>query len=110
MSTQRFAAYGTLGPGKPNHHHVVNIPGVWSHGRVRGTLAEAGWGAALGFPGITLDTSDNWVEVDLLESDALDAHWARLDAFEGPGYRRVPCEVVTDDGVVTAQIYEIVTE
>jgi len=110
MSLQRFAAYGTLGPGKPNHHHMEDIDGSWSRGRVRGNLAEVGWGAALGFPGITLSESDNWVEVDLLESETLEAHWARLDEFEGPGYRRVVCTVVTDSGPVEALIYEIVPE
>lgn len=104
---EAFAAYGTLGPGKPNHHHVSEILGTWSIGRVQGTLREQGWGAELGFPGIVLDESGNWVEVDILESEELANHWERLDEFEGPGYRRVSCEVLTLTGSITAFIYEI---
>lgn len=105
--SEAFAAYGTLGPGKPNHQRVGDISGQWSRGKVQGTLLQSGWGAELGFPGITLDSSGNWVDVDLLVSDELAAHWERLDEFEGPGYRRVRCEVHTETGTVTAFIYEV---
>lgn len=102
-----FATYGTLGPGKPNHHQLAQIRGTWTSGFVRGTLHQRGWGAELGFPGIVLNEDAEEVSVDVLESEELDAHWSRLDAFEGPGYRRVRCHVRTATGLVSAFIYEI---
>ena len=65
----RLATYGTLGPGKPNHHHLSMIDGNWSTGSVRGFLHEAGWGADLGFPAIVLDQTGPEVSVDVLESE-----------------------------------------
>lgn len=100
----RLAVYGTLAPGESNHHQLDGLRGRWFAGQVRGTLTQAGWGAYVGFPGLVLD-SDTPVAVQVFESDDLPAHWDRLDAFEGEGYRRVPVEVVTDDGVVRAWIY-----
>jgi hypothetical protein len=38
----------------------------------------------------------------------LPAHWARLDAFEGPGYQRVVTTVRTSTGDVDASIYVLV--
>lgn len=101
----RLATYGTLGPGKPNHHHVSMIDGNWSTGSVRGYLHEAGWGAAQGFPGIVLDPSGPEVVVDVLESDHLSEHLERLDEFEGPGYARVLTHVQTPSGEVDAFIF-----
>jgi hypothetical protein len=45
------------------------------------------------------------IEVLVFESPALVDHWQRLDAFEGPGYRRTTVDVATDEGVLTASIY-----
>ncbi|MDH6422801.1 gamma-glutamylcyclotransferase [Aurantimicrobium minutum] len=104
----RLATYGTLGPGKPNHHHVSMIEGTWSIGFVRGFLHEEGWGAAQGFPGIILDSAGPEVAVDLLESEELAEHFDRLDSFEGPGYQRVLTEVKTSTEVLQAFIYELV--
>jgi gamma-glutamylcyclotransferase (GGCT)/AIG2-like uncharacterized protein YtfP len=101
----RLAVYGTLGPGRPNHHELSELPGRWLTGHVRGTLLEAGWGATLGYPGIVLDPAGPLVPVDLLESPALRDHWGRLDAFEGPGYRRVAADVTTPEGALPASIY-----
>lgn len=103
----RLATYGTLGPGKLNHHHVSMIEGTWTTGTVRGFLHEEGWGAAHGFPGILLDSAGPLVSVDLLESDALGGHLDRLDLFEGPGYQRVLVDVETTNGVMQAFIYEL---
>ena len=66
---------------------------------------ESGWGAALGYPGLILDAEGAAVEVQVFESPDLPSAWARLDAFEGPGYRRVVTEVATEDGVLAASIY-----
>ncbi|MEM9654267.1 MAG: gamma-glutamylcyclotransferase [Actinomycetota bacterium] len=104
---RRLAVYGTLGPGGPNHHVLVDLGGRWFTGTVRGHLQEAGWGAELGYPGIRPDPSGPEVPVHVLESDLLPAHWARLDEFEGPGYRRAAIEVETPDGPVAASIYRL---
>jgi gamma-glutamylcyclotransferase (GGCT)/AIG2-like uncharacterized protein YtfP len=48
------------------------------------------------------------ISVDVFESVNLPAHWARLDAFEGPGYQRVVTTVCTSTGDVDASIYVLV--
>ena len=101
----RLAAYGTLAPGRPNHHELGGLEGQWQQGSVRGRLVAEGWGATLGYPALTLDPEGPPVEVQLFQSAELPAHWARLDAFEGPGYRRVVTQVETDGGPVAAFIY-----
>ncbi|MBI1682101.1 gamma-glutamylcyclotransferase family protein [Caulobacter hibisci] len=101
----RLAVYGSLAPGKPNHHHLAELAGAWRPGVVFGRLVAQGWGADLGFPGLVLDPSGVAVPVQILSSDDLPAHWPRLDAFEGEGYRRALATVTTDDGAVEAWIY-----
>jgi gamma-glutamylcyclotransferase (GGCT)/AIG2-like uncharacterized protein YtfP len=106
MSTDtRLAAYGTLAPGRSNHHQLSQLRGRWLKGTVSGALVEAGWGAALGFPALVLDAAASSVAVDLFESADLPAHWERLDRFEGQGYRRVAVEVETEEGSLPAFIY-----
>ncbi len=101
----RLATYGTLRPGRPNHHQLDGLQGRWSPGFVRGVLVEAGWGATLGYPALVLDPTGAEVAVDVFESVDLPAHWDRLDAFEGPGYSRVLTQVQTPGGEVEAAIY-----
>ena len=102
-----FATYGTLAPGRVNHHQLAGLKGRWRQGTVRGRLVDSGWGAALGFPGLLLDPQGAAVEVHVLESPELPEHWARLDAFEGPGYRRVVTQVATAEGALDAWIYVV---
>jgi gamma-glutamylcyclotransferase (GGCT)/AIG2-like uncharacterized protein YtfP len=101
----RLATYGTLGPGRPNHGQLTGLSGRWLVGRVRGALFQGGWGAELGYPGLILEADGPPVEVEVFESSALPHHWERLDAFEGPGYRRVATDVSTAEGVLPASIY-----
>jgi gamma-glutamylcyclotransferase (GGCT)/AIG2-like uncharacterized protein YtfP len=101
----RLATYGTLGPGRPNHGELRDVPGRWLTGQVRGSLMEAGWGAELGYPGLILDDDGPLIDVDVFESPELPYHWLRLDEFEGPGYRRVAVDVTTVEGVLPASIY-----
>ncbi len=103
----RLAVYGTLAPGRVNHHHLADLKGRWQRGTVLGKLSDDGWGAALGFPGLTLDPLGSPVEVYVLESVELRDHWARLDEFEGPEYRRVVTPIRLPEGEVTAQIYVV---
>jgi gamma-glutamylcyclotransferase (GGCT)/AIG2-like uncharacterized protein YtfP len=101
----RFAIYGMLAPGRVNEHQLSGLKGRWRQGAVRGRLADAGWGADLGYPALVLDPLGPAVEVWLFESSDLPDHWARLDEFEGTGYRRVVAQVRTADGELEAWIY-----
>jgi gamma-glutamylcyclotransferase (GGCT)/AIG2-like uncharacterized protein YtfP len=101
----RLAVYGTLAPGRVNHHQLTKMQGSWRQATVKGRLVEAGWGSDLGFPGLVLDAAGPEVEVQLFVSADLPRHWSRLDAFEGAGYRRVVTQVATADGRVNAWIY-----
>lgn len=101
----RLATYGTLAPGRENHGQLSDLPGRWLVGHVHGTLVEAGWGAKLGYPALIQDPDGAPVEVFVFESRALLHHWHRLDAFEGPGYRRIILDVSTAEGVLPASIY-----
>ena len=103
----RLATYGSLAPGRINHHQLSALRGRWQRGTVQGRLMNAGWGTALGFPGLVLDPSGPDVEVYLFESPDLPPHWSRLDEFEGAGYRRVVTQVRTAEGDVSACIYVV---
>lgn len=101
----RLAIYGTLAPGRINHHQISALAGTWQRGTVRGHLFSSGWGAALGYPGLILDPLAPLVDVDLFESPELPEHWSRLDEFEGTGYRRDLATVNTERGERSAWIY-----
>ncbi|WP_108837470.1 gamma-glutamylcyclotransferase [Tateyamaria sp. Alg231-49] len=102
-----LATYGTLAPGRANAHQLEELKGHWSLGIVRGHLKEAGWGAQMGYPGLILDPEGDAVEAKLFHSTDLPGHWARLDAFEGPGYARVAVSVESDAGPILAYIYAL---
>ena len=101
----RLAVYGTLAPGRPNNHQLADLTGAWVVGKVRGELTEEGWGSALGYPGLTLNGHGVEIDVQVFESPDLPSHWARLDAFEGDGYRRVVTSVKVATGSLDACIY-----
>jgi gamma-glutamylcyclotransferase (GGCT)/AIG2-like uncharacterized protein YtfP len=101
----RLASYGTLAPGRPNHHQLSTLEGRWVRGSVRGTIVAAGRRPHVGFPALILEAAGDEVMVDVFESADLPAHWSRLDAFEGPGYHRVVSTVSTSDGEIEASIY-----
>lgn len=101
----RLASYGTLAPGRVNHHQLAGLEGRWRQGTVRGKLVAKGWGADLGYPALILHSQGPLVEVFLFESPDLPDHWPRLDAFEGAGYRRVVTQVTTAEGDLDACIY-----
>ncbi len=90
---ERLAVYGTLAPGRENYHMLESLSGTWSRGTVRGSLHPEGWGATHGYPAIVLDDDGGEVEVFILESRELPAHWARLDEFEGSEYKRAIAKV-----------------
>src|SRR6476659_6359700 len=86
----RLATYGSLAPGRPNAHQLQSLKGRWISGHVHGTLVEAGWGAALGYPALVLAPTDPAIELHVFESIELPLHWARLDDFEGPNMNGCP--------------------
>lgn len=88
-TSERLAVYGSLAPGRQNHHIVEPLGGTWGAGIVEGDLAHFGWGAAIGFPALRLRPGAPAVAVHVLTSAALPDAWADLDAFEGTEYRRV---------------------
>ncbi len=100
---QRLAVYGSLAPGEMNHEQVAGLGGTWTPGAVHGELHSEGWGATYGFPGMRWHPDADAVPVQVLESRRLPEHWARLDRFEGPGYRRtlVPVRIEGRDRVVS---------
>ena len=105
---EKLFVYGTLGPGRPNEHIMKNIGGDWHEGHVYGTLIEAGWGADLGYPGISLNRHGDKISGFIFSSDNLHNHWQMLDEFEGEGYRRVETDATLIDGtVVKAYIYAL---
>jgi gamma-glutamylcyclotransferase (GGCT)/AIG2-like uncharacterized protein YtfP len=107
---RRLATYGSLAPGRSNHHQLAALDGRWLEGQVRGRLVDAGWGAALGYPALVLDPDGVDVPVHVFESDDLPQHWARLDEHEGSDYRRVVVTVRTPEGDLEASIYELAAD
>lgn len=101
----RLAVYGSLAPGRPNHHQLQGLSGRWIDGSVRGELRREGWGSELGYPALVLDARGPEVAVHVLDSAVLPDHWDRLDRFEGPGYRRTVTVVGTAEGDLPANIY-----
>jgi gamma-glutamylcyclotransferase (GGCT)/AIG2-like uncharacterized protein YtfP len=101
----RLAVYGTLAPGKPNHHQLDGLDGVWAAGVVRGRLINMGWAAADGYPALVLDPHGGTIDVQVFSSKDLPADWSRLDAFEGDDYRRVAVDVAIGAASVEAWIY-----
>ena len=101
----RLATYGTLAPGRVNHHQLAALRGTWRTDTVRGTLIPTGWGGDLGHPALIPNDAGEVVKVHLFESPDLPHHWPRLDDFEGDGYRRVPIHVTTPEGPIEAWIY-----
>jgi gamma-glutamylcyclotransferase (GGCT)/AIG2-like uncharacterized protein YtfP len=92
---ETLAVYGTLAPGRPNHHVVAPLGGEWTEGVIEGDLFPEGWGATLGYPACRPRSGGPIIPVHVLTSPSLPAAWPELDAFEGPGYRRILVPVFT---------------
>jgi hypothetical protein len=81
----RLVAYGTLAPGRPNHHQLDGFEGRWMTGSIRGTLVADGWGADLGFPALILDPEDSAVEAQVFESPTCPATGHGCTSSKDPG-------------------------
>jgi len=87
--SRTLAVYGTLAPGRPNHHVVAPLGGAWTSGFLVGDLSDDGWGTTLGYPAYRPRAGGRLIAAHVLVSDALPRAWRELDAFEGPEYRRI---------------------
>ena len=98
----RFAAYGTLQPGRQNHHWLDGVHGTWQPGFVHGHVRVID-----GYPVLRLDPDGDRVPVGLLTSEQLPAHWPKLDELEGANYRRSLVAVHGEAGpLAVATIYD----
>lgn len=97
--SRRLAVYGSLAPGKKNHHMIAGIPGSWRTATLRGSLLNEGWGAGEGFPGFLWNGTNTPVAAQVFSSADLPHYWSRLDEFEGDEYRRilVPAEIESSE-------------
>ncbi len=103
---ERLFIYGSLQPGGPNEHILASIDGDWEPAFVRGTLVNAGWGAALGYPGLVIDEHGSEVHGHVFASSNLGAKWAYLDDLEGEEYERTLESVTLLNGEqVDAYVY-----
>lgn len=102
-----LAVYGTLAPGRPNHHIVAPLGGEWTEGVIEGDLHPVGWGATLGYPAFRPRAGGPAVAVHVLTAPALAADWPRLDRFEGPGYRRILVPVFTPGPPDERRLYTV---
>lgn len=87
--SRTLAVYGTLAPGRPNHHIVAPLGGKWTEGIVEGDLLAEGWGAPLGYPAFRPRLGGVVIAVHVLTSPALPSAFPELDHFEGSEYRRI---------------------
>ena len=103
----RLAVYGSLAPGRANHHHLSALQGQWISGlTARGELVQQGWGTDLGYPALHWSLSGPPVDVELFISPQLVRHWPRLDEFEGLEYRRILVPLFNSSSVVAvANLY-----
>jgi gamma-glutamylcyclotransferase (GGCT)/AIG2-like uncharacterized protein YtfP len=99
VPARALAVYGTLAPGRSNHHVVAAIDGQWVPASLRGHRFTARWRDTPGYPALRPDPGGPVVPALILVADELAAHWDRLDAFEGPGYRRREIDVFDPTGV-----------
>jgi gamma-glutamylcyclotransferase (GGCT)/AIG2-like uncharacterized protein YtfP len=107
----RLFVYGTLAPGRENHHLMRDIEGSWESATIRGQLISEGWGAAHGCPGVIPNENGEQVSGYLFTSRDLPQHWSMLDEFEGDDYRRVLVAVTVADGEqLNACVYAIRTD
>jgi len=105
---ERLVVYGTLGPGRPNEHIMLEIGGYWEAASVRGKLIQAGWGAEMGFPGLVLSDMGEDIHGFVFTSENLEAHWAALDEFEGGEYERVLAQIGQHSGAIAdAYVYAL---
>src|SRR5829696_8736172 len=53
-TSHTLAVYGTLAPGRPNHHVLAPLGGEWTDGLIEGDLLPVGWARPSVIPGSAL--------------------------------------------------------
>lgn len=105
---QKLFVYGTLGPGRPNEHILSKIGGSFEKASVIGISHNEGWGADMGYHGLTIDTEGDKIEGYLFSSGNLTENWSELDDFEGDEYERLLTKVkLGNSTTVEAFVYTI---
>ncbi len=99
--SESLAVYGSLAPGRANHHVVAPLEGSWTDGVVEGDRVEAGWGVTLGFPAFRPRAGGGAIAVQVLTSPRLPDAWGRLDEFEGAEYCRILIPIFATDAAGT---------
>ena len=105
--SRRLAAYGTLAPGRPNHHVVAPLGGEWTAGIVEGDMSAEGWGTTFGYPAFRPRIGGPAVAVQVLTAAALAGAWDELDEFEGPEYQRILVPVFRPDSADERRLYTV---
>lgn len=98
--SRRLAVYGSLAPGKKNHHVIAGMEGSWRNAVLRGSLLNEGWGAGEGFPGFLWDGTNTPLAAQVFSSPDLPHYWPRLDEFEGEEYQRILVPAEVDGGAI----------
>ena len=106
-TSRALAVYGTLAPGRPNHHVVAPLGGEWTEGVVEGELSPEGWGATLGYPAFRPRVGGAAVAVRVLSAASLATAWPELDRFEGPGYLRILVPVFRAEPPGVRRLYTV---
>jgi gamma-glutamylcyclotransferase (GGCT)/AIG2-like uncharacterized protein YtfP len=104
----QLAVYGSLAPGRINHHQLEALGDDWSRDLdTFGDVVHTGWGVGLGFPAVRWNPLGERVSVHLLRSAGLPAAWEWLDAFEGEEYVRILVPIFSGAQLLTiANLYE----
>ncbi len=97
---RKLVTYGTLAPGRPNHHILSDLQGDWKNCTLEGHLEEVD-----GLPIFRWQASVRTIEASLLLSPDLPRRWRQIDRFEGSSYKRRLITVATDVGISVANIY-----
>lgn len=105
---EHLFVYGTLQPGESAGHLLQRLSGSWQRAFVRGWHKPEGIPETEGYPALMLDAEGPEVAGWLLTSEALNAFWEDLDAYEGDAYIRTRAQVRTEDGQwLTGWIYAV---
>lgn len=100
--SHHLVVYGTLAPGRVNHHIVEHIAGTWRDDvYVEGEFVNSGWAVEFGYPMMRWKTGGSRIASYLLTSAMLSACWPDLDRFEGSEYCRILIPVFDQQGFVT---------
>ncbi len=101
----RLFVYGSLQPGRENHHLLSGLKGKWMKGYITGDLSDNGWGAGMGYPSLIWNFHGEQINGHLLISEELVDNWERLDEFEGNDYKRILVPVFCETQIHVANVY-----